>query len=97
MLREKRLFKHGGSFAINVPRIFANNGNNTVIVTASPGRVTIRHKTEADTVESDPLFSEFINAILIDALKHPEKLKDTKEVWDREWDELLKHVSVDDE
>lgn len=43
------------------------------------------------------MFAEFINGVAADAMKHPEKLRDVKEVWDEEWDELLKDVTACDE
>ena len=49
-----------------------------------------------DAIESEPLFAEFVNALAVDAMKHPEKLRGAKEVWDKEWDELLKGVTADD-
>ena len=42
-------------------------------------------------------FSTFIQALMVDAMKHPEKLRQAKEVWDEEWDELLKGVKVSEE
>ena len=38
----------------------------------------------------------FIKAIAVDAMKHPEKLRDLKEIWDSEWDELLRGVSANE-
>ena len=94
----KRLFKHGGSYAVDIPIDFVKHaGTNEVILESTPKKISIRPKTELDTIESEPLFAEFINALAVDAMKHPEKLRATKEVWDKEWDELLKGVTADEE
>ena len=47
-------------------------------------------------MESEPLFASFVKALAIDAMKHPHKLHRTGEVWDKEWDALLKGVTADD-
>ncbi len=94
----KKLFKHGGSYAVDLPMDFVKHaGSNKVIIEATPRKISIRPSTELDTIESEPLFAEFVNALAIDAMKRPEKLRDVKEVWDKEWDELLQGVTADDE
>lgn len=55
-------------------------------------KLIVRPKTELDNIESDPLFAEFINALAVDAVKHPEELHEAKEAWDKEWVGLLKGV-----
>lgn len=93
----KKIFKHGGSYAVDIPMDFVKQAGTTeVILEITPKKLSIRPKTELDTIESEPLFGEFINALAVDAMKHPEKLRSAKEVWDNEWDELLKGI-VDDE
>jgi len=69
----------------------------TVLVHTSGNEVRITPKTELDTIESDPLFEQFIEAIAIDAMKNPQKLHTVEEVWDDDWDDLLKGVEVDGE
>ncbi|MFH1258750.1 MAG: hypothetical protein ABII74_02865 [Elusimicrobiota bacterium] len=94
----RRLFKHGGSYAVDLPMNFVRNaGNLEVILENTAKRISIRPKTELDTLESDPLFAKFINALAVDAMKHPEKLHEAKHIWDKEWDELLKGVTADGE
>lgn len=94
----RKLFKHGGSYAVDIPMDFVKRaGAKEVILESTPNQISIRPKTELDTIESEPLFSEFIHALAIDAMKHPERLRDAKEVWDEEWDELLKDVTGDEE
>ncbi|MBU4312780.1 MAG: hypothetical protein KJ706_08705 [Candidatus Omnitrophica bacterium] len=93
----KKLFKHGGSYAVDIPMDFVKHTNgDEVILECTSKKLSIRSKTELDTIESEPLFAEFINALAVDAMKHPEKLRDAKEVWDKEWDELLKGVTDDE-
>jgi len=93
----KKLFKHGGSYAVDIPMEFVKNtGAKEVILESTPREIRIRSKVELDTIEAEPLFSKFIQALVIDAMKHPERLHDVKEVWDQEWDDLLKDVDVNE-
>ena len=57
----------------------------------------IQNKTSLDNIESEPEFNVFVKALVEDALKHPERLKEINQVWDKEWDELLKDVRVDND
>ncbi len=94
----KKLFKHGGSYAVDIPMDFVKRAvTMEVIIEITPKKLNIRPKTELDSMECDPLFAQFINALTIDAMKHPEKLHEVKKVWDKEWDELLKGVTADEE
>ncbi|MBU0571181.1 MAG: AbrB/MazE/SpoVT family DNA-binding domain-containing protein [Candidatus Omnitrophica bacterium] len=94
----KKLFKHGGSYAVDIPIEFIrNNSGSEVIIEATAKKISIRPKTELDNIESDPMFAEFIQALAMDVMKHPEKLHEAKEVWDEEWDDLLKGIVADDE
>ncbi len=94
----RKLFRHGGSYAIDLPMEFVRNtGTTEVVLESAPRKLSIRPKTELDTIESDSLFAEFINALAVDAMKHPEKLHAVEEVWDKEWDALLKGVTLTDE
>jgi hypothetical protein len=34
----------------------------------------------------------FLDSLYLDAQNNPDKLKHTKDVWDGEWEDLLKHV-----
>lgn len=94
----KKLFKHGGSYAIDLPMSFIKrNGTVEVVLENMEREIIIYPNTELDTIEDDPLFSGFVKAVAADAMRHPEKLIDVKKVWDEEWDELLKDVTVDDD
>ena len=94
----KKLFKHGGSYAVDIPIDFVKQlGCHEVIVEYRTKKLSIRPKTELETIESEPLFVNFIRALAIDAMKHPQRLRSAKEVWDKEWDDLLRGVKADDE
>jgi len=97
-LVEKRLFKHGGSWAIDLPMPFAKKFKDmSVVIEETPQGILIKPKTELDAMEADPLFQQFVEAIAMDAMKHPEKLHDARDVWDDEWADLLKGVDIDEE
>lgn len=48
-------------------------------------------------LESDPRFQLFFEALIQDAMQNPGQLKILEDVWDKEWDELLKGVDGGDE
>lgn len=50
-----------------------------------------------DSMESDPLFATFINAIGINAMKHPDKLRDLSEAWSPEVIDLFNKAPHDNE
>ncbi len=94
----KKIFRHVGSYAVDLPISFVKNVDiKEVIIESTSEKISIRPKTELDTIESEPMFSKFINVLAADVMKHPEKLRDVKKVWDKEWDELLKGVADDGE
>ena len=89
----KKLFRHGGSYAVDLPMSFVRDLNSkTVVIEAERDRIVISSNRELDTIEQEPEFKAFVGAILQDAMRRPAKLRDVKEVWDKEWDELLKDV-----
>jgi virulence-associated protein VagC len=96
-IKEKKVFKHGGSLAIDLPKDFVKNAGQTVIIQYDENTIIIQNKTSLDNIESEPEFNVFVKALVEDALKHPERLKDINQVWDKEWDELLKDVRVDND
>jgi len=96
---KKKLFRHGGSYAVDVPMDFVRRNSSRkkeVIIENHEGTLIVHAETELDTIESEPQFVHFIRAIADDALKNPEKLKTAKDVWDSEWDDLLKDVSSEE-
>lgn len=90
---QKKLFKHGGSYAVDLPISFVRDlPSKTVVVEEDSEKIMITPKREFDTIEHEPEFKAFIAALLHDAMKRPERLRGVKEVWDKEWEELLKGV-----
>ena len=91
---QKKLFRHGGSYAVDLPISFVRELHaKTVVIEREKDRIVIAPKRELDTIEQEPEFKTFIAALLQDAMHRPAGLRDAKEVWDEEWDELLKGVS----
>lgn len=89
----KKLFKHGGSYAVDLPMSFVREvGAGEVVIEWDQDRIVIAPQRELDSIEHEPEFKAFISALLQDAMQRPAKLRDAKEVWDKEWDELLKGV-----
>lgn len=90
---QKKLFKHGGSYAVDLPISFVRELHpKTVVIERQQDRIVIAPKRELDTIEQEPEFKTFVAALLQDAMHRPAKLRDAKEVWDKEWDDLLKDV-----
>lgn len=93
---EKKVFKHGGSFAVDLPKAFFNGKGQEVVIQYDEEKIIIVSKSGLDNIESEPEFETFVKALVADSLENPEKLKDMRQVWDEEWDELLKDVKVED-
>lgn len=94
----RKLFKHGHSKAITLPKEFVDTVRGSEVVIAySPNGVMISSKSRCDTLESDPLFATFIRALATEAMKHPERLRDPAEAWSPEVVKLFKDMPHDDE
>lgn len=94
----RKLFKHGGSYAVDIPMPFVKMGDtDEIIIESANDELILRHKTELDTIEAEPQFAHFVKTLATDALAHPEKLKGTNDVWGKEWDTLLEGVRDSDE
>lgn len=94
---QKRLHQHGGSKALDLPVSFIKKMSTDFVLIEEKGNcLIIRPQDELTAMESDPLFTQFIQSLFLDAMKCSEKLKDLEEVWDNEWDDLLEGVSDDD-
>jgi virulence-associated protein VagC len=94
----KRLHKHGGSRALDLPTSFVKKlTSDYVKIVEKEGVLIIQPESELDRLEDDPRFEGFIHLLYEDALENPSKLKDVKEIWSSEWDELLKGVTDDEE
>jgi antitoxin component of MazEF toxin-antitoxin module len=94
----KKLFKHGGSLALVVPSEFTQHLNSDEVtfeivmdIDNNPTLI-LTPVDELDQIENDPNFALFINAIYQDALAHPEKLWEEKDVWGDRLDKLLEGV-----
>ncbi len=95
---QKRLHSHGGSKALDLPISFIKKlPSDVVLIEERDNCLIIRPQDELNFVENDPLFKQFIQSILLDAMQHPEKLKNLEEVWDQEWNDLLEGVPDDDD
>ncbi len=103
----KKLFKFGGSSALVVPSEFTKRlGSDEaevvieIIINGSESILVVRPKNTSDkldSIENDPRFALFLEALYEDALNNPKKLKDKDEVWSSEMKKLLKDVPLDDE
>jgi virulence-associated protein VagC len=87
---KKRLFKHGGSKAIDLPARFVNSieGEHVEIFEDENG-LHIQAVDPLDSLDHDPLFKKFLNSLAQESLAHPEKLKLIEEVWGEEWNCLI--------
>lgn len=94
----KRLHKHGGSKALDLPMHFVKKlPSDYVNIKEQNECLLVCPADKLTSMEEDPLFADFINALLADAMKNPSQLTDLREVWDAEWDDLLEGVDTDDE
>src|SRR5262245_9907751 len=94
---KKKLFPHGGSKAVDLPKeAFKVIGDQEVMVEVREDGVFI-YVDAFTNLESDPRFHLFVEALIKDAMEHPEQLKNLEEVWDKEWDDLLSGVDGGDE
>lgn len=94
----KRLHQHGGSKALDLPASFVRRLPSEFVKIEEKGDfLIIRSEDELTSMESDPLFALFIDSLMRDAMQNPAKLKDVSEVWDNEWDALLKEIPIDEE
>ena len=91
----KKLFRHGGSKAIDLPKE-ANLGDKEVTVEIREDGIFIYSDTLTN-MESDPQFHKFIEAIFQNAMANPDQLKNLEEVWGKEWDKLLEGVDGGEE
>lgn len=89
----KKLFKHGGSMAVSLPSeaVKKLRAEKVSIEIRNDG-IFIPFELSHDTLETDPLFQTFVEAICKNALENPDQLLDSSKVWDSEWDNLLDGV-----
>lgn len=92
----RKLFRHGNSKAITLPKDFVDTvKGREVVIQTSPQGLVISTKSRLDTLESDPLFATFIQALAADAMKHPQKLRDPAEAWSPEVVKLFNNMPDD--
>ncbi len=100
---KKRLFPHGGSYAVDLPVEFVRQIDDKQVqievIAGGDGGTEVRifNNSELDTIEHEPEFALFVKALVQDALTHPESLRDVNETWGEKWDSLLEGVEIDDE
>jgi hypothetical protein len=94
----KKLFKHGGSKAVDLPMedFVKKHRSNEVTIEVREDGLFI-YLDDLKNMETDPRFHLFIEALLQAAMEHPDQLKNLEEVWDEEWDELLSGVDGGEE
>jgi antitoxin component of MazEF toxin-antitoxin module len=102
MRAHKKLFKHGGSLAVVMPAEFTKRlkSQNVTLEVSFDGDtpiVTVKPVNSLDTIEADPIFELFIEALYRDAMENPEKLLRTKDIWDERALKLLEGVDTSDE
>ena len=91
----RKVFKHGGSAAVNLPKEFSRHlSGKYIYLEVYSDKVIVRNPDFLENMESDPLFNSFIEGIMQDALEHPTKLHDLNKAWGN-IDELLKDVPLD--
>ena len=77
----KRLFSHGGSKAVDLPISFVRKlPSNSVFLEEKNGSLFITPDEDIFmSMESEPFFAQFIEALLLDAMTNSKKLKDILE------------------
>ena len=95
---QKKLFKHGGSMAVNLPAEAVKRlEQDNIQVEVRQDGIFIPFEESLDSMESDPQFENFIQGIYRNAMENPDQLKEVSDVWDSEWNDLLEGVDGGDE
>ncbi len=99
---QKKLFKHGGSLAMVMPSEFIKRlkAHEVVVelsfINGKTPKLTITPTDSFDTIENDPIFALFAEAILRDAMEHPQDLLKTEDIWNEKALRLLEGVETSD-
>ncbi len=92
----RKLFRHGSSKAVTLPKAFVDRvKGREVVMHDAPEGLIISPQSTLDTMEADPLFAMFVKAISADAMKHPERLRDPADAWSPEVITLFKDMPHD--
>ncbi|MGR3176555.1 MAG: hypothetical protein ACUZ8E_00680 [Candidatus Anammoxibacter sp.] len=94
----RKMFQHGKSKAITLPKDFVDHvEGKELVIKYTANEAFITSKSGLDNMESEPLFADFIKAIAIDAMSHPEKLRNPSEAWSSDVIKILEKVPDNDE
>ena len=94
----RKLFKHGNSQAVTLPKEFVKAiKGSEVVIQSYQGAIIISAKSRLDTLENEPMFKTFIQAIVSDAMKNPERLRAPSDAWSPEITKLFKEMPNDHE
>ena len=99
----KKLFRHGGGHALIVPSEFMQllSSDEVVIELMVDGAhspiLVIKPVEGLDSIENDPLFVSFIEAIYKNAMEHPDKLKDLSDVFTHRAKTLIMGIDIDED
>ena len=95
----KRLFRHGGSKAVNLPARFVRSLpiEELKLEERDDGTLVLHPVDPLDSMESDPRFAQFLEALLADVLEHPEELKSVEDLGFEKLEKLLEGVKIEDE
>lgn len=99
----KKLFKHGGSLALVIPSEFTQLLDTDEVVlelsldNENNPKLTVEPTNELDTIEEDPLFAVFIQALYKDAMENPDRLKDGSEIFNDRVKKLIEGVEIDED
>ncbi len=103
MKLSKKLFKHGGSMALVIPAEFAKLLSSDEVVIElkvddeDKPTLVVEPTNELDSIENDPLFGTFIEAVYKDAMENPDQLKDLSEVFTDRVKKLVEGVDIDED
>jgi len=103
MKLSKKLFRHGGSMALVIPAEFVRLLSSDEVAIElkvdnhDKPTLVIEPTSELDTIENDPLFGSFIEAIYKDAMENTDKLKDLSEIFTDRVKKLVEGVDIDED
>lgn len=99
----KKLFKHCGSLAVVIPTEFIQYLDSDevaieiVLDRNQKPSLVITPSNELDTIEDDPIFALFIEALHRNAMENPHQLTDPSAIFDDEINEILEGIEIPDD